>query len=191
MQFGNDGHQHMIIQDDVLFREFLNGSDLAFVNLYNRYKQSAYVYCLKILGDGDAAKDVVQGVFLKVYERRSQLLHPERFKSWLLMIARNDCLSTMRKASWIAELPEESEDTGTLPPTSAVEKEEEIALVARAITRLKPDMKEVVILREYENLSYKEIADVVGVTESVVKFRLFSARQQLYVRLKPMFEERR
>jgi RNA polymerase sigma-70 factor (ECF subfamily) len=181
----------MIVQDDVLFREFLNGSDLAFVNLYNRYKQSAFVYCLKILGDAEAAKDIMQGVFLKVYERRSQLLHPERFKSWLLMIARNDCLTLMRKASWTAELPEDSEDTMTPLPTSTVEKEEEIALVARAIGRLNPEMKEVVILREYENLSYKEIADVLGVAESTVKSRLFSARQQLYARLRPMFEERR
>jgi RNA polymerase sigma-70 factor, ECF subfamily len=191
MQFGNNGHHRMVVQDDVLFREFQRGSDLAFVNLYNRYKHSAYVYCLKILGDADAAKDIVQGVFLKVYERRSQLLHPERFKSWLLMIARNDCLTTMRKASWTAELPEESEDTVTSLPSSAVEKDEEIALVARAIARLKPDMKEVVILREYENLSYKEIADVLGVAESTVKSRLFSARQQLYEKLKPIFEERR
>lgn len=191
MQVGNNGRQHMVVQDDVLFREFQKGSDLAFVNLYNRYKHSAYVYCLKILGDGDAAKDIVQGVFLKVYERRSQLLHPERFKSWLLMIARNDCLTMKRKASWTAELPEESEDTLASPPTSAVEKEEEIALVAQAIARLQPEMKEVVILREYDNLSYKEIADVLGVAESTVKSRLFSARQQLYARLKPMFEERR
>jgi RNA polymerase sigma-70 factor (ECF subfamily) len=161
------------------------------VNLYNRYKQAAYVYCLKILGDGDAAKDIVQGVFLKVYERRSQLLHPERFKSWLLMIARNDCLTMMRKASWTAELPEENEDAVTPLPSSAVEKEEEIALVARAIARLNPEMKEVVILREYENLSYKEIADILAVSESTVKSRLFSARQQLYARLKPMFDERR
>jgi RNA polymerase sigma-70 factor (ECF subfamily) len=97
----------------------------------------------------------------------------------------------MRKANWTAELPEESEDTVTLLPTSAVEKDEEIALVARAIARLKPEMKEVVILREYENMSYKEIADVLGVAESIVKSRLFSARQQLYARLKPVFEERR
>ncbi len=181
----------MIVQDDILIRDFQNGSDLAFVHLYNRYKQPAYVYCLKMLADVDSAKDVVQGVFLKVYERRSQLLQAGRFKAWLLTIARNDCLTYMRKASWTSALPDDLEDTTSLPPASSLEKDEEITLVAHAVARLKPELKEVIILREYENLSYQEIADVTGLAISTVKSRLFTARQDLYEKLKPIFEERR
>jgi len=116
----------MVVRDQELIRDLQDGSDLAFVTLYNRYKQAAYVYCLKMLGDVDAAKDIVQGTFLKVYERRSQLRFPERFKAWLLKIARNECLT-----------------------------------------------------------------DVIDEPESTVKSRLFTARQQLYELLKPMFDERR
>jgi RNA polymerase sigma-70 factor, ECF subfamily len=181
----------MIVQDDILIRDFREGSDLAFVNLYNRYKHAAYVYCLKILGDADAAKDIVQGMFLKVYERRSQLLYPESFKAWLLTIARNDCLTYLRKAHRMSRLNEESEEGVVALPTSEIDGDEETAIVSRAIARLNPELKEVVILREYENLSYKEIADVIGVAESTVKSRLFTARQRLYERLKPMFAERR
>ena len=181
----------MVVQDDILIQDFQEGSDMAFVNLYNRYKHATYVYCLKVLGDPDAAKDSVQGVFLKVYERRSQLLHPESFKAWLLMIARNDCLTYLRKATRMSRLDEENEDDVFALPTSEIDRDEETAIVSRAIARLNPVLKEVVILREYENLSYKEIADVIGVAESTVKSRLFTARQQLYERLKPLFAERR
>ena len=181
----------MIVQDDILIRDFREGSDLAFVHLYNRYKHAAYVYCVKILNDAEAAKDIVQGVFLKVYERRSQLLHPESFKAWLLIIARNDCLTYLRKATRMSRLDEENEDDVFALPTSEIDRDEETAIVSRAVARLNPELNEDVILREYENLSYKEIADVLGVTESIVKSRLFSARQQLYARLKTIFEERR
>jgi RNA polymerase sigma-70 factor (ECF subfamily) len=181
----------VIVQDVTLVRDFQNGSDLAFANLYNRYKQPVYVYCLKVLADTDAAKDVVQGVFLKVFERRAQLLHPERFKSWVLIIARNDCLTYLRKDGQTSAITDEHEDTELALPLSEVEKADEVALVTKAIARLKPELKEVVILREYENLSYSEIAEVVGAAESTVKSRLFTARKQLYGMLRPLFDERR
>jgi RNA polymerase sigma-70 factor (ECF subfamily) len=181
----------VIVQDTILVRDFQNGSDLAFVNLYNRYKQPVYVYCLKVLSDADAAKDVVQGVFLKVYERRAQLSHPERFKSWLLAIARNDCLTHLRKAGRTSELPEDGGDRMSSPFVDGLEKDEEVALVSQAIAGLNPQLKEVIILREYENLSYREIAEVIGAEESTVKSRLFTARQALYEKLKPVFEERK
>jgi RNA polymerase sigma-70 factor (ECF subfamily) len=181
----------VIVQDLNLVRDFQDGSDLAFVNLYNRYKQPVYVYCLKVLADADAAKDIVQGVFLKVYERRSQLSSPDRFKSWLLTIARNDCLTFMRKENRTPRLDEGGEDAAAVPFHSDLEKDEEVALVAGAIARLQPELKEIVILREYENLSYREIAEVLGIGEGTVKSRLFTARRQLYEKLKPVFEERR
>lgn len=180
----------MVVQDEKLIRDLQDGSDLAFVTLYNRYKQAAYVYCLKMLGDVDAAKDIVQGTFLKVNERHSQLRSPERFKAWLLRIARNDCLTYLRKRRSMSALPKESEDV-IFSPDCDVDRNEEIALVNRAVSRLKPKLKEVIILRQYENLSYREIADVIDEAETTVKSRLFTARQQLYELLKPMFDERR
>lgn len=181
----------MIVQDAILVRDFQNGSDLAFVNLYNRYKQPVYVYCLKVLDDADAAKDIVQGVFLKVYERRGQLSEPERFKSWILVIARNDCLTHLRRAGRSTGLPDDGEGAAAPPDPSGVETREEAALVAAALAGLTPLLKEVVILREYENLSYREIADVLGTDEGTVKSRLFAARRKLYEKLKDVFEERR
>ena len=181
----------MIETDEVLVQAFRNGSDLGFVTLYNRYKQGVYAFCLKMLGNRDGAKDLVQAVFLKVYERCKQLEHTERFKAWLFTIARNDCLTYLRKSQSISELPDEMEDVNLVFTASNVERDEEIMLVNRAIERLKPDLREVILLREYENLSYREIAGIIGITEGVVKSRIFTARQRLYELLKPIYVERK
>jgi len=181
----------MTVSDEFLIKAFQKGDDLAFVNLYNRYKKPVYVFCLKMLGKTDDAKDIVQGVFLKIYERRDQIMYPERFKSWLLTIARNDCLTSIRKASYTSELPDEMEDTNLILPPHDIDRDEEVRLVNQAIRRLKADYREVVIMREYQNLSYQEIAEVIGTTESVVKSRLFTARQRLYELLKPIYDERK
>src|SRR5437773_716676 len=69
--------------DENLVQAFREGNDIAFVNLYNLHKRSVYLFCLKMLEDSDEAKDIVQGVFLKIYERRQQLNHSGRFRAWL------------------------------------------------------------------------------------------------------------
>jgi len=181
----------MNVPDEELIKAFQNGNDFAFVNLYNRYKNAIYIFCLKMVDEPDNAKDIVQGVFLKIYERPHQLKQAEKFKSWMFTIARNECLTYLRKVGYSSELPDEMEDVDLILPHRDIEKDEEIILVKRAVERLKPELKEVVLLREYDNLSYKEIADVVGTTESIVKSRLFTARQKLYELLKPMYIERK
>src|SRR3989442_557597 len=84
--------------DENLVQAFREGNDIAFVNLYNLHKRSVYLFCLKMLEDSDEAKDIVQGVLLKIYERRQQLNHSGRFRAWLFTIARNDCLTRLRKS---------------------------------------------------------------------------------------------
>ena len=182
----------MLDRSHILVTDFQGGSDLAFTELYHTYKRDIYLFCLKFLGDTAAAKDIVQQVFLKAYERRSQLTRPGSFKAWLLMIARNDCLTHLRQVRRMVAIPEEGDDpVFSLPPNDDDDSEETITLISRAIARLKPELREIVVLREYENLSYNEIAEVIGITEGLVKSRLFTARRQLCELLKPMFADRR
>ncbi len=172
---------------DRLVEAFRAGDDIAFVSLYNIHKRSVYLFGLKMLGDTDEAKDIVQGVFLKAYERRQQLADGGKFKAWLLAIARNDCLTRIRKSGFQTHLSDEHSEL----PASSLETDEEIAIIRRAVGRLAPEQREVVILREYEDLSYRDIATVTGASEGTVKSRLFAARRRLYEILKPVFAERR
>lgn len=175
--------------DERLVDRLRGGDGAAFLELYERYKRPVYLFCLKMLGEAEGAKDVTQGVFLKVLERHHQLTDPSKFRSWLLTIARNDCLTQMRDSKITVPVDECSLEVNNVAAAEAVsfnEEDTELKLVNQTIARLRPDYREVVILREYQNLSYRQIADVVGVTESTVKFRLFSARHELYESLKPL-----
>jgi RNA polymerase sigma-70 factor (ECF subfamily) len=179
--------------EDKLVRDFQSGDDLAFATLYNRYKRSIYIFCWKMLLDVEAAKDCVQEVFLRVYERRDQLKQPERFNSWLFAIARNQCLSLCRRSKY--EIAEEfdfdlASDSAADAPDRFVERQESADLLSKSLARLKLEYREVLLLREFQNLSYREIAEVLGETESAVKSKIFKARQRLFEILRPILRER-
>jgi RNA polymerase sigma-70 factor, ECF subfamily len=181
------------ISEHRLVMEMVSGSNPAFVNLYNKYKQPIYVFCLKMVCDRAIAMDIVQGVFIKVLERRRQISQPALFKSWLYTIARNDCISFFRINDRFDHLDEarlSDPDEAQPSPLHHVEVDEQIQYINRAIEKLKPLYREVILLREYQNLSYSEIAGIIDIEESLVKSRLFTARRQLYEMLKEYFPER-
>lgn len=179
-----------MVSDADLVREFRNGNDHAFAALYQRYKIPLFRYCLKMLERVEAAEDVLHAVFLKVYEHRTDLVFAEKFKSWIFAIARNQCLTHLRTRGRDITLEADVEGPLESDTQHRVEQNEESELVRNAIERLGLTSREVVILREYEGLSYQEIAEVVGISEGAVKSRLFKARRRLFELLRPFFRER-
>lgn len=174
--------------DDRLVDRLRTGDNAAFVGLYERHKRSVYLFCIKMLGDTESAKDITQGVFLKVLERHRQLDDPTKFRSWLLTIARNECLTRMRESKLTVPADECSIELNNVAAevTFLDVEDTELKLLNQAIACLRPDFREAIILREYQNLSYQQIAEVVGATESTIKFRLFTARRELYEKLRPL-----
>ncbi len=174
--------------DRALIEAFQTGDEFAFVSLYNRYKDAVYAFCVKMLLNKELAQDVLQDTFLRVYENRERLLKTDSFKAWLFTIARNQCLNQLRRNNWQIPLDPEM----SLPPhmhgakntpVHELEKSEKIELVNRFLMELKADYREVIILREYQNMTYEEIAAVTRSTLSAVKSRLFKARKKLGVYL--------
>ena len=168
------------MSEKALIEAFRSGDEFAFVGLYNRYKGSVYAFCYKMLLDSDAAKDVMQETFLRVYENRDRLMKSSAFKSWLFTIARNQCLNSLRRSGRHVSLPDSQEllhapDT----PFTEMEKSEQIRFVTRFLESLRPEYREVIILREYQNLTYEEIAAITRSSLSAVKSRLFKARRKL------------
>lgn len=171
----------MQTDDKTLIEAFQAGDEFAFVSLYNRYKGSVYAFCVKMLLDREPAQDIMQETFLRVYENRDRLINTTSFKSWLFTIARNQCLNYLRRVSKQTSLENEGEPVAyaTETPVSRMEKSEQIDLINRYLAELKPDYREVIVLREYQNLSYEEIAAITRSTMSAVKSRLFKARRKL------------
>ena len=173
--------------DGALVAAFQGGDEFAFVTLYDRYKAPVFAFCAKMLLDRAAAEDALQETFVRVYEHRDRLARGAAFRSWLFTIARNHCLNVLRKAKWTEPLPEHAEPPApnAQTPFDELLRSERVALVTAYLGQLSPEYREVLVLREYQNLSYDEIAAVTRSTVSAVKSRLFKARRKLADHLQP------
>lgn len=177
------------MKDYALIEAFQAGDEFAFVGIYNRYKGAVYAFCCKMLVDSEQAQDVTQETFLRIYENRDRLLKSSSFKSWLFTIARNQCLNSLRRSKrhTAFDVNLESSLPAMETPYSKMEKNEQVCFVTQFIQSLKPEYREVLILREYQNLTYEEIAAVTRSSISAVKSRLFKARRKLGKVMEPMW----
>jgi len=171
-----------LASDEELARGCAAGDDRSLSALYDRYRRPLYVYCARMLGEEQGARDAVQEVFLAACRRRAELPRLHSVRAWLFTVARNRCLSVLRAARPRESLGEELEAAGGTP-SDELQAEEEVRLVRQALGRIPPELRETVVLREYLDLSYREIAAVLEATEGAVKSRLFKARQALRAQL--------
>jgi len=177
------------LTDSQLVNLALSGRTEAFAGLYTRYRDSIYHYCLRLLKREDLAMDAVNETFLRMHESIATLRDGISLRAWLLSIARNYSFNSMRSARATEPLdPEGLSDDDT--PYEIYVKEEQSANLKSLIDNLKPLYREVIILKEYEGLSYGEIAAITGSTESAVKSRLFKARKALARALPAGWRER-
>ena len=178
------------MKDYALIEAFQNGDEFAFVGIYNRYKGPVYAFCVKMLLDTEQAQDVTQETFLRIYENRDRLLKTSSFKSWMFTIARNQCLNALRRRKRLISLDPtlESSLLAIDTPISKMEKSEQVQFVTQFLQLLKPEYREVLVLREYQNLTYEEIAAITRSTISAVKSRLFKARRKLAKIMEPMWD---
>ncbi len=176
--------------DGEILGRFSSGDTAAFAGLYRKYYRRVFAYCHRLVGNRESAEDIVQSVFAKAMESAAALKKPESFSFWLFTIARNEVYATFRAAKKVgtAELDDEVWDSDS--PLERVVQNETSELVEEAFSRLKPEYREVLVLRHFEKLSYVEIASLTGATVSSVESRLFKARKALIKVLEPVVRER-
>ena len=172
--------------DAVLARRARAGDVEAFGALVERYKRHAYGHALGIVGSREDALDLSQEAFVRAFRAR-HTLDPERpFGAWLYQILRRVCFNFLRDARTRARLLEAHGDwlvgaarEGQTSPALEVERAEARRRVAAALDRLAPHEREVLVLKEFEDLTYREIAERVGVPIGTVMSRLYAARKRL------------
>ncbi|TNE36094.1 RNA polymerase sigma factor, partial [bacterium] len=169
------------IELDEAVENLRKGSAEAFQILYHKYHNRVYRFCLRMLGSEEAAKDAFQETFVKVYENRESF-KGENFGGWLFTIARNTCYNTLRTTKTHSEFDELYYKSGS---TNNVDFGLRKAL-EEAINSLPLTLKEAFILREYEDMSYTEIAEILEIDLSLAKIRVFRARKQLRLILTPI-----
>lgn len=166
------------------------GDPLAVTEAYERYRRGLFTFCARLLSDPVTADDVVQDTFMIVMTHHSQLRDPSMLKSWIFTIARNECFSRLKRKKMFREFDELNDEAVFEGPMEQVETEERIAAAEKLLNALIPQYKEVLLLREFESMSYDEIAAVTRTTVSSVKSRLFKARRSMMKILEP-YERRK
>lgn len=164
--------------DRTLVRDSLAGDVHAFEVLVERYYRVMFNTTYRMLGDPEDALDVTQATFLKAYRKLETFDPSYRFFSWIYRIARNESLNLLERRHRTTEVDPNLADWHPGPDEEYEALERREAIQA-ALLELSPEQREVVILRHFQALSYRDIAATLEVAESTVKSRLFEARRHL------------
>ncbi|MFH0989164.1 MAG: RNA polymerase sigma factor [bacterium] len=168
------------LSDEQLLALIQNRSTSAFESLYRRYKDRIHAFAYRLVKDRTIAEDIVQDTFLKTYQSALDILSPTSFRAWIFSVARNEAYKHMQKEHVKREFDEDSGEFLNLQtPLENVMEKEKKEILQLLLDSLLPKYREVLILCEYEGMSYAEIAVVTGDTESSVKSRVFKARRAL------------
>lgn len=165
--------------DEVLMREFQQGSQAAFEELYAQYSGPLYGFFRRRLESPQRAEDLAQETFLAVIRGARRYEQRALVRTYLYGIALKLLASERRKQGGSVDSP------GPAPEPSAASTQESGLWVREALARLDSADREIVMLREYEQLSYGEIAELLRIPVNTVRSRLFRARMALRERLNP------
>ena len=184
--------------DEVIVERALTGDAEAFGELVRRWERRIFALTYGMLGREEDARDATQETFLAAFRNLRGFRGEAKVSSWLHRIAVNQCISRQRRTKVRGEsaLDEELETGATgfvtslsYSPAHIVEGRQETLAVRRAINSLPLDLRQVVVMKEFEELTFREIADALDLPLSTVKSRLYTALKQLQMRLQK-FESR-
>lgn len=150
--------------------------------LFERHHRKLYGFCLGLLGNPDAARDLVQEVFFRVLRYRQTFREDAEFAPWFYRLARNACIDHLRKGGRELALdPEQQQrrpDPAPLAPEQ-IERREELGRLRSALARLPEDKRELLLLARSGSLSYQQIAALLGCSVGALKVRVHRALQML------------
>ncbi len=184
------------LSDRTLLEAFADTGDTECLGVFlDRYDASLIRFVSNFLGDGTTAQDIVQEAFLRVAKRPEKLLGVRNCHNWLLKVARNLSIDHLRR------LIRQRKHQGALNEAAArkanaagaageaLEESERQTRVRTEIGRLRPKLKEVMLLKVQESKSYREIAEITGLTVTNVGYLVHQALQILRQRLRDLREE--
>ncbi len=181
------------LSDDQLIERTLAGDTDQFNLLVRRWERQIYGLSLRMLGHDEDARDVCQETFLAAYRNLSKFRGDAKFSSWLYRIALNACHSRLRRNGGAFEqsLDQEDESGRRLEIADAtaenagerMHRDQRVTLVRRALRALPSEMRQVIVMKEYEELTFAEIAEVLNLPVSTVKSRLYTGLQLMRAKL--------
>lgn len=174
------------LADSELVQSTLAGRESDFEELVRRYQRPIAAYVYRMVGDYDAALDLTQEVFIKVYASLSRYRAEFKFSTWIYKIAHNAAIDHLRRhatrgavASSDDNRAEGTVESRRLSPEQESERSERCSEIEEVVQLLPAPYRELILLRHAQDLSYEEIAEVTGLPLGTVKNRLFRAREAM------------
>jgi RNA polymerase sigma-70 factor (ECF subfamily) len=164
----------------------------AFGEIVKRWERKIFALCFGMLLREEEAKDAAQETFIAAYRNLKNFRGDAKVSSWLHRIAVNQCLTTMRRAksrqeSFLDDEDQAAEKVFTAPsrqmPSRTTEQKERLHFVRQAVGSLPVDLRQIIVMKEFEEMTFQEISEVLDLPLSTVKSRLYTALKQLRMKL--------
>ena len=187
------GKPNTIVTDEELIARFQDGDEYAFDQIVRRYKDPLLNFVYRFVGDTIEAEDIVQDTFYRVYKNKHYYKEVAKFSTWIYTIAGNLSKTELRRrrrrkffsihgdsvTDKEYDLPDLTKSPEVKANSSVTEK-----IIQKAISKLPPKFRQVILLRDVQEFSYEEIADILKVPLGTVKSRVNRARLRLQDDLK-------
>jgi RNA polymerase sigma-70 factor (ECF subfamily) len=180
------------LTDEQLVELAVSGDREAFGEIVRRWERKIFALCFGMLGREDDARDAAQETFISAYRSLSGFRGDAKVSSWLHRIAVNQCLTFKRRARTRSEEYLDSEDGSEErifiaplhnSPSRQAEQVERLRLVRTAVSSLPTDLRQVIVMKEFEEMTFQEISDTLELPLSTVKSRVYTALKQLRMKL--------
>jgi RNA polymerase sigma-70 factor (ECF subfamily) len=181
-----------LTSDENIVERALTGDADAFGELVRRWERRIFALAYGMLGREEDARDATQETFIAAFRNLRGFRGEAKVSSWLHRIAVNQCITRQRRAKVRSETALEDEvekNAGsfaaptTYSPAGVVESRQVTQAVRRAVNSLPVELRQVIVMKEFEELTFKEIAEALDLPLSTVKSRLYTALKQLQMRL--------
>jgi RNA polymerase sigma-70 factor (ECF subfamily) len=149
--------------------------------LFERHHVVLFNYFLKLTGNRPVSEDLVQEVFTRILKYRTTYRGEDKYSVWMYKIARNAHIDFLRRQKETVPLEDQFEEaqSADLIPEERVERQQEAVLISRALKRLSPKKQEIILLSRFQNLKYREIAELMECPVGTVKGMVHRAVQEL------------
>ena len=169
-------------EDWLVYQKFVEGDVQSFRRLFEKFKNPLFRLCHRFVRNHEAAEDIAQDVLIKIYEKRAKFDPRSKFSTWVYRVAANASLDYLRRKKFSAfslDAPEapDAEDPASL--SHDLQKRELEALVGREVQNLPERLKAPIILFQFEEKSYQEIAAILQISVKAVERRIYHAKEML------------
>jgi RNA polymerase sigma-70 factor, ECF subfamily len=164
------------IDDTQLVKQAQAGESAAFSKLVMKWQDRIHRFAFRFLADSDDASEITQKTFICMYQKLNTLDDPAKFSAWIYRVAGNLCLDELKRAGRNKFAPLESRDDHTGEngtPDKCMENKELGEILQKALLLLPEEQRTVIILKAYEGLKFREIAEALEQSENTVKSRMY------------------